>query len=384
MRYLDFSTKKETVLAKGINRDIGELALSKDRKLLAFSANEDGFTRIYLMNTRTFEFKPLPTMPEGIINRLRFNSEGTMLAMSLKTPREPESVIAINLNNNALVTWTQGEFGDLNKQTLTMPKIIRYPTFDSAQGKPRLIPCFLFTPPPRRPHPYPVCIIIHGGPESQYWPAFSSSIQFYVNELGIAVLAPNVRGSAGYGKTYLDLDNGYNRENAVRDIGALLNWIAKQPMLDSSRVAVFGGSYGGYLSLASLVHYNDRLRAGIDLYGISNFLTYMEHTASYRRDLRRVEYGDERDSVMRKFLIKISPITGAKNITKPLCIIQGANDARVPAEESRQIAEAVNKNKGVVWMSIAADEGHGFRKKSNVDYQELIEAYFLKMFLLPN
>jgi dipeptidyl aminopeptidase/acylaminoacyl peptidase len=231
--------------------------------------------------------------------------------------------------------------------------------------------------------PYPVLIMVHGGPESQYWPAFSPLVQFYANELGMAVLAPNVRGSAGYGKTYLNLDNGMKREDAVRDIGALLDWIEQQPGLDASRVAVMGGSYGGYMALASMIHFSDRLRAGVDIYGISNFLTFMEHTASYRRDLRRVEYGDERDPAIREFLLRISPVTQAKRITKPLLIIQGANDPRVPAEESRQIAEAVKKNNGIVWLSITADEGHGFRKKSNIDFQELVEAYFLKTFLKP-
>src|SRR5271157_2450092 len=143
-----------------------------------------------------------------------------------------------------------------------------------------------------------------------------------------------------------------------------------------------GGSYGGYMALASMVHFSDRFIAGIDIYGISNFLTYLEHTAPYRRDLRRVEYGDERDPAMRGFLLRISPVTQASRITKPLLIIQGANDPRVPAEESRQIADAVKKNKGVVWMSIAADEGHGYRKKSNIDFQELVEAYFLKTFVI--
>jgi dienelactone hydrolase len=225
--------------------------------------------------------------------------------------------------------------------------------------------------------------MVHGGPESQYWPAFSPSVQFYANELGIAVLAPNIRGSSGYGKTYLNLDNGMKREDAVRDIGALLDWIEQQPGLDASRVAVMGGSYGGYMALASMTHYNDRLRAGIDIYGISNFLTFMEHTAPYRRDLRRVEYGDERDPSMRDFLRRISPITSASRITKPLLIVQGANDARVPEEESRQIAAAVQKNGGVVWLSITASEGHGFRRKANIDNQDLIEAYFLKTFLKP-
>ncbi|MGB7567494.1 MAG: N-acetylmuramoyl-L-alanine amidase-like domain-containing protein [Chitinivibrionales bacterium] len=382
LRYLDFSTKKETLLTSSIRWDVGEIALSKKRDALAFSINEDGFTRIYLMNAKTLTFKPLPNLPKGIINRLRFHPSGKMLAMSIKTPRQPESVYAIDLDDFSLTQWTYSEMGGLDTNLLSAPEIIHYATFDSVRGKPRLVPCFFFKPSLKKP-PFPVLIMVHGGPESQYWPSFSPSVQFYVHELGMAMLAPNVRGSSGYGKTYLSLDNGMKRENAVRDIGALLDWVENQPGLDASRVAVMGGSYGGYMALASMVHFSNRLRAGIDIYGISNFLTYLKHTASYRRDLRRVEYGDERDPAMRDFLLRISPVTQASGITKPLLIIQGANDPRVPAEESRQIAEAMQKNKGIVWMSIAADEGHGYRKKSNIDFQELVEAYFLKTFLKP-
>jgi len=381
LRYFDCSTKKETLLTPLVHWDVGEIALSKNRERLSFSVNENGFSRIYLMDAKNFDFRPLPGLPLGIVNRLRFNPTGTVLAMSIKTSQEPESVYAMDLGDFSLALWTSGDLGGLEHRRMIAPTIIHYPTFDSVSGKPRLIPCFYFKP-VNLFSPRPVLIMIHGGPETQFWPAFSASTQFYVNEMGIAVLAPNVRGSGGYGKTYLNLDNGMKREDAVRDIGALLDWIAKEPGLDSSRVAVMGGSYGGYMALASMTHYNDRLRAGIDIYGISNFLTFMEHTAPYRKDLRRVEYGDERDPAMRDFLLRISPVTSASRITKPLLIIQGANDARVPQEESRQIAAAVQKNGGVVWMSITASEGHGFRKKANIDNQDLIEAYFLKQWLV--
>jgi dipeptidyl aminopeptidase/acylaminoacyl peptidase len=224
---------------------------------------------------------------------------------------------------------------------------------------------------------------VHGGPESQYWPYFSPLMQYFLNELGIAVLAPNVRGSGGYGRNYLSLDDGYNRENAVKDIGALLEWIRRQPSLDSTRVAISGGSYGGYMAMASMIRYGNQLKAGIDIYGISNFITFLSKTSGYRRDLRRVEYGDERDPNMREFLKKISPIANVSRITKPLCIIQGENDPRVPAEESIQITEAVRKNRGEAWLLIAKDEGHGFAKKNNREYQELLEAFFLQKNLLP-
>jgi dipeptidyl aminopeptidase/acylaminoacyl peptidase len=227
-----------------------------------------------------------------------------------------------------------------------------------------------------------VLILIHGGPEVQATPTFSPLIQYYVTQLGIAVVIPNVRGSSGYGKEYLKLDNGYLRENAVKDIGALLDWIGAQPHLDSSRIALSGGSYGGYMVLGSMVHYSRRVRCGIVRVGISNFITFLENTKPYRRDLRRAEYGDERNRKMRKFLTEISPLTNAHRITRPLFVAQGLNDPRVPAQEAEQIVDAVRKNGVDVWYMLAENEGHGFKKKQNRDYYEAAVVRFLKEMLL--
>jgi Tol biopolymer transport system component/pimeloyl-ACP methyl ester carboxylesterase len=382
LRYFDRATKKETILTPDIRWDVREIVLSKDKKLLAFTTNENGLSSVYLMNTATFKYSKIPGLPQGIIGGLRFHPSGRYLGMTITTPQQPEDAYTVSIPGFSLERWTESELGGLDTGELAAPRLMHYPTFDSVGGTPRLIPCFLYKPiKGQRPRPFPVLITIHGGPESQYWPYFSPETQFFVNELGCCVLAPNVRGSGGYGKEYLSLDNGYRREDAVKDIGRLLDWIATQPDLDAGRVCIRGGSYGGYMALASMVRYNDRLKAGIDLYGIANFLTFLQHTASYRRDLRRVEYGDERDPSMAEFLRKISPLTNASRIGKPLLIIQGANDARVPLEESQQIAAAVRKNNGIVWMLVAGDEGHGYRRKSNQDYQDLCEALFLKTFL---
>jgi dipeptidyl aminopeptidase/acylaminoacyl peptidase len=200
--------------------------------------------------------------------------------------------------------------------------------------------------------------------------------------MGIAVIEPNVRGSEGYGKSYLLLDNGYNRENSVKDIGALLDWIEQQPELDQENVAVTGGSYGGYMVLSTMFNYNERIKCGVDIVGISNFVTFLENTQDYRRDLRRVEYGDERDPEMREFLNSISPTTNAHKITKPLFVVQGYNDPRVPYTEAEQIVEAVRKNDVEVWYLLAMDEGHGFRKKTNRDFYIWSEVLFYEEFLL--
>jgi dipeptidyl aminopeptidase/acylaminoacyl peptidase len=236
---------------------------------------------------------------------------------------------------------------------------------------------------PHTPGPHPVVINIHGGPEAQYRPDFDAFTQFLVNDLGYAVVAPNVRGSSGYGKTFLALDNGELREDAVKDIGSLLVWIGLQRELDRDRVAVMGASYGGYLTLASLAAYNDRLRGGIDVVGISNFVTYLSSTAAYRRDLRRAEYGDERDVRMRGFLSRISPLTNAASIRKPLLIVQGLNDPRVPRSESEQLVARIRAGGGDVWYLAAKDEGHGFRKKANRDFYLQTAALFLERLAKP-
>ena len=220
-------------------------------------------------------------------------------------------------------------------------------------------------------------VYIHGGPESQFKPGFDPFLQFVVNELGYAVLAPNVRGSAGYGKSFLKLDDGMLREDAVRDIGALLVWIGMQSELDRNHVVVMGASYGGYMALASLAAYNDRLRGGIDVVGISNFVSFLEHTSAYRRALRRAEYGDERDPKMRAYLNRISPLTNASEIRRPLLIVAGLNDPRVPPAEGTQIMGRIRATGGEAWYLAARDEGHGFRKKANRDAYYAAAAMFL-------
>jgi dipeptidyl aminopeptidase/acylaminoacyl peptidase len=251
----------------------------------------------------------------------------------------------LDINTLSVNQWTHSEVGGLNTKRFVVPSLIHYPTFDHIEdGRRRHIPAYYYQPNKAADHPFPVLVYIHGGPESQYRPVFSPSFQYYLNELGIAVIAPNVRGSTGYGKSYLRLDDGYKREDSVKDIGALLNWISEQTELDSRKVAVLGGSYGGYMVLASMAHYGHRLSCGIDVVGISNFVTFLENTKSYRRSLRRVEYGDERDPSMRKHLHSISPTTNAHKITKPMLVVQGLNDPRVPASEAEQMLKAIRKN----------------------------------------
>ncbi|HML57082.1 MAG TPA: prolyl oligopeptidase family serine peptidase, partial [Ferruginibacter sp.] len=257
------------------------------------------------------------------------------------------------------------------------PKLIKWKSFDGLE-----ISGFLYEAHPRFTGRRPVIINIHGGPEGQSLPTFLGRLNYYLNELGISIIFPNVRGSVGYGKTFTDRDNGFKREESVKDIGSLLDWIAQWPSLDADRVMVTGGSYGGYMTLATAFHYNDRIRCALDVVGISHFKTFLQNTEDYRRDLRRVEYGDERVPKMAAFFEKIAPLNNAHKIKKPMFIVQGKNDPRVPYTEARQMVDKIKANGGTVWYLEADDEGHGFRKKSNQDYQFYATIEFIKRFLL--
>ena len=383
LRRRNLATGETRVLTPEIDWDVEALELSEDGRRLAFTVNEEGFSRLYLMDTETGERTEVRDLPIGLVGGLEFGPDGR-LGLVLTTPSSPDDVYtldpALDDGGGKPTRWTFSETGGLDPETFVEPELIRYETFDTVDGAPRTIPAFVYAPAGDGPHP--VVIDIHGGPEGQERPGFDPWKQFLVHELEVAVVTPNVRGSAGYGKSYLLLDNGFQREDSVKDIGALLDWIEARPDLDEDRVAVYGGSYGGYMVLASMTHYDDRLRAGIDVVGISNFVTFLENTEDYRRDLRRAEYGDERDPEMREFLERISPTNNADKITSPLFVVQGLNDPRVPASESEQMVEEIRANGGTVWYLLATDEGHGFRKRSNRDYFLEASALFLEEHLL--
>ncbi|WP_242108827.1 S9 family peptidase [Luteimonas aquatica] len=392
LRYHDPASGTLKALSADIPWDVTDLEISGDGKHLAFATNEDGIARLHVLALPSHAPVALPELPIGLIGGLRFSPDGKRLAVSLNTATSPTDAYVIDLPDGGAVAkltrWTRSEVGGLDTARFVAPTLVRFPTFDSVvdggsdKGR-RTIPAFYYRPAKAAAGAkVPVIVNIHGGPESQALPSFSPSIQFLVNELGVAVLVPNVRGSSGYGKTYLTLDNAEKREDSVKDIGALLDWIGQQPELDARRVGVTGGSYGGYMTLASLVHYSDRIRAGIDLVGISDFVTFLNNTESYRRDLRRVEYGDERVPEMRATFERISPLKNAGKIRSPLFVAQGKNDPRVPYTEAEQIAKAVRGNGQPVWFLMFDDEGHGFKKKSNSDYYTAASVLFWQRHLL--
>ena len=369
LRHHDPRTGKLTVLSKAIPWDVEGFTIAEDGKHLAYVTNEDGISRLRVLALPSHREVKLPQLPVGVFGSGAFSPDGKRLAVSINSATSPSDAYVIDLGKRSLVRWTRSEIGGLDASKFVTPTLVRYPTFDQVDGKPRTIPAFYYRPaniPAGKK--VPVVINIHGGPEAQSLPTFNPTAQFMANEMGVAMLVPNVRGSSGYGKTYLSLDNAEKREDSVKDIGALLDWIAQQPELDASRVGVIGGSYGGYMVLASLMHYSDRIRAGVDVVGISHFGTFLKNTENYRRDLRRAEYGDERDPKMAEVFERISPLNHANRITSRLFVAQGKNDPRVPYTEAEQIVKAVRANGQPVWYLLYNDEGHGFRKKSNNDY----------------
>ena len=377
LAYLDLATRRRTVLTGAIPWDIAQFALSRDGRQLAFVANEAGTSRLHLLNTVTRRSRRLQTVPLGILGGLEWRAGGRELGFTLSTARTAADAYSVDVVSGQLTRWTESETGGLDTSTLPEPELVRWTSFDG-----REISGFLYRPPARFTGARPVMISIHGGPEGQATPGFLGRTNYFVAELGIAVLLPNVRGSTGYGKTFVKLDNGMRREDSVRDIGALLDWIGQRPDLDAARIFVTGGSYGGYMTLAVATTYNDRICCAVDVVGISNFVSFLEHTERYRRDLRRVEYGDERDPAMRAYLESIAPLGRASRITKPLFIVQGGNDPRVPRSEAEQMLRAVQASGSPVWYLLAADEGHGFRKKANVDFQFYATVQFLRQFLV--
>jgi dipeptidyl aminopeptidase/acylaminoacyl peptidase len=373
---LDLESGKYEWLTSDIPWDISGLEVDKDNGHVAFTVNADGVSRLYLLEPQAggkWKHRQLE-VPVGIVASLEFSPDGKHLAFTLAKPSAPADAYSIELASGKLTRWTYSEVGGVDPQKFVSAERIRFPSFDG-----REIPAWYYRPPAAsREKKAPVLINIHGGPESQAQPLFSGTTQFYLNEMGMAVIYPNVRGSAGYGKTYLKLDNAEKREDSVKDIGALLDWIARQPELDASRVAVTGGSYGGFMVLSSLVHFRERIKAGVDIVGICNFNTFLANTSPYRVDLRRAEYGDERDEKMRAFFERISPAERADRIVSALLVAHGRNDPRVPFSEAEQIAGLVRGQGRTVWTVFADNEGHGFGKKDNADYLRLIEAYFLK------
>jgi protease II len=377
LAYLDLATKNHTSLTDHIPWDIDEFEMSPDGKTIAFVANEDGVGTLHLLATTTGKEMPTPKMPAGSVLGVKWHNNSKDLGITLVSARSPTDVYSLDVETGKLDRWTESETGGLNTASFVEPELVRWRSFDE-----KSISGFLYKPPAKFTGKRPVIINIHGGPEGQARPSFLGRNNYFLNEMGVAIVLPNVRGSSGYGKTFLTLDNGFKREDTYKDIGALLDWIKTRDDLDADRIMVTGGSYGGHMTLAIAWCYPERIRCAVDIVGISNFVTFLENTESYRRDLRRVEYGDERDPEMRAFMEKIAPVNNAGKMKKPMFIIQGKNDPRVPLIEAEQMVATLKKQGTPVWYLMAKDEGHGFAKKKNADYQFYATVQFVQQHLM--
>jgi protease II len=374
---MDLATGKITFLTSAIPWEVEEFDITDDGKTIAFVTNENGVGKLHFLDAASGKSLPSPKLPVGVIGGLNWHENGREIAFTISSARSPADVYSVSFPALAVTRWTFSETGGLNTANFSEAELVKWKSFDGKE-----ISGFLYKPPAKFTGKRPVIINIHGGPEGQSRPTFLGRNNYFLNELGVAMIFPNVRGSQGYGKSFAESDNGFKREDTYKDIDALLDWIKANPALDGDRIMVTGGSYGGHMTLAVATNYNDKICCSLDVVGISNLVTLLQNTESYRRDLRRAEYGDERDPKMREFMERTAPINKAQNITKPLFVVAGKNDPRVPISEAEQMIAKVRANKTPVWYLVGKNEGHGFQKKTNQDYQFYATILFMQEFLL--
>lgn len=374
---LNLKTKKTEYLTSSIPWNVENYDLSEDHAKLAFVSNESGVNKLYILDTATKKYIPVNQIPAGLIGGVKFSNDGRSLYFSRSAANSGSDVYKMDLATQNIERWTESEQGEMQPADMSVPKLIEWKSFDQMK-----ISGFYYPAASKFTGKRPVIINIHGGPEGQSMASSIGSSNYFTNEMGVAMIYPNVRGSSGFGKTFIAADNWDLRMNSVKDIGALLDWIAKQPELDKDRIMIMGGSYGGFMTLATAYEYADKIRCSVDIVGISDFNTFLKNTEEYRRDLRRVEYGDERIPKMAEFFTKIAPLNNIDRIKKPMFIIQGTNDPRVPVTEAVQMRDKLKAQGKTVWYLEAKNEGHGFRKKENVDFQRLAVIRFMQEYLL--
>ncbi|MBX7244997.1 MAG: alpha/beta fold hydrolase [Candidatus Sumerlaeaceae bacterium] len=389
-RYSDFnelyeiplsgSSAQPRSLTRSIPWDVEGLEVARDGSRVVLGVNVDGLSKLYVLTPKTGKLAPID-LPPGVMGGMTIAAKrADLLTFSIDSSKSPSDIWQVNLRTKKPVRWTQSEVGGLDTSTFTDPELVRYPSTGGVK-----VPAFIYRPKDKTPGGrHPVVVIWHGGPESQSRPSFSPFIQMLANDFGIAVMLPNVRGSDGYGKAYLAMDDGVKREESLADIGATLDWIGKQPDLDPARIGIYGGSYGGYMTLATLAFYPERIKAGVAVVAVSSIPTFLKNTQDYRRDLRRAEYGDERIPEVRAVQERISPLNAVDRIKAALFVQQGKNDPRVPQSEAEQIVQAVRAKGQDTWYLLGLNEGHGFAKKENRDFALVATVEFLRQQLLPD
>ncbi|MDP4873209.1 MAG: prolyl oligopeptidase family serine peptidase [Sphingorhabdus sp.] len=358
--------------------DVEAFDISPDGSFIVYATNEAGVSKVKILDIKTGGARVVQGLPAGIVGSFNIAEWGD-IGITFTSARSAADAYSIDPKYLKVTRWTESETGGLDVTKNVEPELMTIKSFDGLQ-----VSGFLYRPDPVKfPGKRPMLMNVHGGPEGQSRPGFQGRSNYLLNEMGVAIFYPNVRGSTGYGKNFVGLDNGpFKRENSVKDMGAFLSALGKDASLDASRFGLAGGSYGGYMCYAAAVQFRDKLRATNCVVAISNFVTFLENTQSYRRDLRRVEYGDERDPAQRAKLLEISPLTRVAEITKPMFVVTGGNDPRVPASEADQIVKAIRDKGGVAWHLLGKNEGHGFAKKENVDYQFWASLMFWKQNLL--
>jgi dipeptidyl aminopeptidase/acylaminoacyl peptidase len=378
---IDLTDGKAALWSGHLAWDVTSVAPSKHGHWLATTVNREGLSELHLFDRKSGAELARPALPFGSTSHAVWHRKNAEFGVAISNAHSPGEIYSWDMSGEGagkLVQWTRQAKGSVDTAAFPETEIVRWNSFDSKS----ISGLITRAPKDKFPGPRPVFIAIHGGPEAQAQIGFLGRNNYMLTELGITLIQPNVRGSNGFGKSFLKLDDGFKREDSVKDIGALLDWIATQPDLDAKHVMVSGGSYGGYMSLAVATHYAERIVGSIDTVGISHFVTFLTNTESYRRDLRRVEYGDERIPEMRAFLEKISPLNNAGKIKKPLFVVQGKNDPRVPVTEAEQVVARVRKNEIPVWYLVADNEGHGFQRKPNQDFLFFAQIRFMQEYLL--
>ncbi|MEY4998237.1 MAG: hypothetical protein RIS00_281, partial [Pseudomonadota bacterium] len=352
---LDRKTGKFTPRGPKENWDVDTFDIAPDGSFIAYVTNEAGMAKLKLLDPKTDQVRTVDSLPAGIIGGLEISEWGE-IGITFTSARSAADAYSVDPKTMAVTRWTESETGGLDVTKNSEPELVKIKSFDGLE-----VSGFLYRPDPAKfPGKRPMIMNVHGGPEGQSRPGFLGRNNYLLNEQGVAIFFPNVRGSTGYGKTFVSLDNGpFKREDSVKDMGAFLDALAKDPALDAGSFGLTGGSYGGYMCYAAAVQFKTKLRATNCIVAISNFVTFLENTQSYRRDLRRVEYGDERDPKQRAKLLEISPLTRVSEIEKPMMVVTGANDPRVPQSEADQIVKAIRERGATAWHLVGTNEGHG-------------------------
>ncbi|SFR37677.1 MULTISPECIES: S9 family peptidase [Halorubrum] len=368
---LDLETGEFAVVADGGEWNVDGVAIDEDSRRIVYSRNVDGYTELTageLVAPARVDAFPTPDLPDGVAGGVSFGPDGERFAVTATGSTHNANVYVVEATTGEAERWTRASTAGIPPDTFVERELVHYPTFDG-----REIPAFFSVPETEPPESgYPVVVDIHGGPESQRRPSFASVTQYLLNN-GYAVFEPNVRGSSGYGKAYSGLDDVENRMDSVTDVREGVEWLHDHPEVDPDRVVAMGGSYGGFMVLASLTEFPELWAAGVDIVGIANFVTFLENTGDWRRSLREAEYGSLDED--REFLESVSPINNIERIEAPLFVLHGENDPRVPVGEAEQIVEEAREQGVPVRKLIFDDEGHGFAKLDNriEAYREIVD-----------